>query len=166
MAVTIPSTTPILRFNSYPEFTPFYSPLDMLSLGIFGKNFFFKNANKTGLERSFLNDPLVKENSGSIYAESNNYFQVSPETIALLITVPYRIKSLYGNKFFNWYCRFLYGKTNPDHSAYFIECWNRGIRILYSYVKENPTDLDLYKPYRQAMLELGWDPTKDPDNPS
>lgn len=171
MNTTIPASGTYMKVRQVVgvDFRPFYTPEVMLTLGIqqgaFGNDDLaelyeinpnltrrFRPTNKWGLTTP---DPAI------------NYFQVvaiiSDRALSGNADV---YKKMHPLGWFQWYCEYYYGKKSQADVMRVVQ-WQIGINTAWFYIKQDPsklTDLTWQKPYRQALLEWGVDPTLDPDS--
>lgn len=168
--VTIPSGGTPLNVPQLLDvpFKPFYSPADMLNLGIKGGQFGHDNLPVL----YSLNPSLVKSfKSTNKWAQTTfdtakNYFHVANAQSDRTLGVGQIYKTLHPLGWFEWYCRFYYGeKSRADIMR--ITQWIMGINVAWFYIKQDPTkltDLTWQPMRRQDMLEWGVDPTLDPES--
>lgn len=175
MSQTIPSTDPPLTLMvESGQFRPFYSPKDMLILGIFGGTYFGKN-NAWPLYPEFKAKGLFDGLGQNLYlnlvfdVEQNN-FQVDPGKSNRTFNMPLPLKRFHPHGWFQWYLQFYYGEKSPA-DVHRIRQWAYAINIEWAYIAElspyagsgnRKTDLTFLPERRQRLLEKGWDPTKDP----
>lgn len=123
-----------ILFHDHPEFTPHYSPITMLSLGIFGGTYFsntnpvgeqcWKNLQTTlGVSSPFwkeLNDVFPKVShfakyiSNSEYDETVNFFQVKSGKDQEYWESKGWIHPDDPRGWFEWYIKFYYGRRHED----------------------------------------------------
>lgn len=181
MSKTIPSTDPqlpILRKASTKDFAPFYTPNDMLDLGVFGGSFFSPNRAKKIIENVLgyeqfmdltMGINISKFQSGE-YDPTQNYFPNQ----ALSFTdrwfgMPADQKRKHKYGWFHWYVLFYYGEQSVADAPRVMQ-WKKAINVNWFYIASTPytgegnrnTDLTFLPTRRQRLLELGWDPTVDP----
>lgn len=175
MSQTIPSTDPPLSLVvESGQFKPFYSPREMLVLGVFGGAFFGnKNAwtvgiqlRQTGIFTGLL--PSLFQNS-TFDVEQNN-FGVAPGISDRSFGMPTEKKRLHKYGWFQWYCQYYYGQKSPADVHRILQ-WAYAINVEWAYISElapytgggnRETDLTFLPERRQRLLEKAWDPTRDP----
>lgn len=172
MSLTIPAGVPNLKLNTEFEFKPFYTPNEMLKMGIYGGSYF-------GRARNYLDDPPLKyifqgvPNQNYIgwdYNQAINYFAVTPERLERGLNIPSALKQKHPLGWFQWYMSYYSGRTNRSLDAWRINQWLENINTDWYYIANDTysgggsrfTDLTFKKDRRQRMLEFGVDPTIDP----
>jgi len=172
MSATIPSTDPFLAMLSPRLFRPFYSPNDMLALGVYGGAFFGPN-NAARILPDIDPDLFRNINTSTwksyTYDNTKNYFQVAGgrEDRTYNMTIEQRQIHRFG--WFEWYCKFYYGERSIADTGRITQ-WIKEINRHFYYIKNGVyngegnilTDLTFLPERRQKLLELGVDPTKDP----
>lgn len=171
MSQTIPSTDHYLNLmNDHGIFRPFYSPRDMLQLGVYqGAYFINKKPSMLAMVKDLLNNiPVNKYLSNP--SNSLNYFQVqAPDTGEYHSGLVPGLRALHPGGWFEWYCKFYYGeKSRADHAR--VRQWLYTVNAQWFYIMKGPytnmgtqaTDLTWLPERRQKMLEFGADPTVDP----
>jgi hypothetical protein len=93
--------------------------------------------------------------------QANNYFGV-PTMQRARPFVDAIVKNESPKGWFQWYCKFWYGTAKDFTIESRIVEWTQDVKNLWSYLKASPDDLEYRKDIRQALLEMGWDSTKDP----
>lgn len=139
--------------NFDPLFEPELTPKEMLALGVFGGKYLTDCSNefpKDWFETAKLS-PLHKD-------ISLNYYGVD----ASLPLSHWRDKGwIYEGDprgWFQWYCRYYYGRRIPDEDLRQIKRW-RAIRRHAGAIRKNctPHDLTCRKKQRQALLHWAYD---------
>lgn len=177
MSRTIPSTDPPLSLLvESGQFKPFYSPNDMLTLGVFGGSFWYRIPQRDAWlfkSTDFSFGVSLNLYSSVIYDNAVNYFGVdgflgNDRTFGL----PPNQKRLHPKGWFEWYCNYYYGQKSTADAGR-IRQWAYAINVEWSYIDgatptpymgsgNRATDLNFLQERRQRLLEMGWDPVKDP----
>ncbi len=142
--------------NFHPEFKPELTPKEMLALGVFGGKYL------TDCRKEFPTDWFENAKlSTKVKDISLNYFQVDA-------SLPLREWQQKGwihpsdpRGWFQWYCRYYYGRRIPDEDLRQIKRW-KAIKRHAGAIKKNckPYDLDCRKKQRQALLHWAYDSRK------
>lgn len=179
MSQSIPSTDPQLKLivDTGQQFEPFYSPKDMLILGVYGGNFWYKMAQRNSwlLKTDLFSgprglDPILF--NGPLYDEADNYFGVAGLENKRTYGMSAQQKRLHPKGWFEWYCNYYYGQLSHADTAR-IRQWQYEINVQWSYIDgatpteytgsgNRATDLTFLPERRQRLLEFGWDPTRNP----
>lgn len=181
MSATVPSTDPPIGMVRSSIFQPYYTPKEMLTLGVFGGAFFgSSNAQKilsTGpltiggaMDSLFRGLPKLKYES-PIYDPNQNY--IPGQTLAVQrrgLNMPSYIKRLNPFGWFEWYVNWYYGCVSQADN-WRISQWQKSINVHWLYIANGVytgggnkfTDLTYLPMRRQRLIELGWDPTIDPE---
>lgn len=172
---TIPSFSPPLKFTGFPKFKPNYTPREILEFGVFGGAYFNATSSRKGLPGDLfkgLDENLYKRPEPEITA---NYFGVETYQRRRSHFIPFPISMLNPFGWFQWYCKFFYENRIQLESDYRIEQAIQDLKVLVYNIQlacdaaEVPfADLTVEdaKPWRQQMLQYGYDPTKNPFVPS
>lgn len=172
MNTTIPAQGGPMTVNQIMSdiaFKPFYSPKNMLTLGIKGGTFGHDDIPRLLSVSDDLNKTFRGTNkwAGSIYDNSKNYFNVAHfQTERDMSGNGHAFKSKHPLGWFEWYCRFYYGEKSPA-DVFRLSQWLIGINTEWFYIKQDPTkltDLSWQPARRQALLEWAVDPTLDPES--
>jgi hypothetical protein len=170
MNIIMPSPNPQLVFNGFPNFKPFYTPEEILNMGVNGGSMQMAAINM----KTFF-DLIPMDKWGFPTPNSDrNFFKAIP-TINIYYTVPPVIKRRFPDLgWLEWYIKFFYGARDVQTDIIMMGYWDVNIygltfyfRNAISYIPPAESDLtaftDLsYLPeYRQTLLELGWDSTVD-----
>jgi len=172
---TIPSGRPPLKFSKAPGFNPYYTPREILELGVFNGTYFFKYALRSGLPDELF-DKLPESRYNLSQPDANvNYFKALTVQRRRDDFIPNALRLLATAGWLMWYCRFYYGKTTNTEDAYRIKQWKDEIETFYFYVKEacdaanRPYDdlnVAAARPWRQQLLQYGMDPAVIPGGPN
>jgi hypothetical protein len=173
MIPTIPAGRDPLLLTGKKPFRPFYSPQDMLNLGVFGGSFFgpdraMKLIPKFTQFMLFSGVP-ISSYALAIYNQGINYFNVSLDPMNRTFSMPIGLKRMHPFGWFEWYCKYFYGEESKA-DEHRIKQWVMSINQHWFYIATSAytgvgnrfTDLTFLPPRRQALLEFGWDPTIDP----
>lgn len=173
MSQSIPSTDPYISLINGSKsgiFRPWYTPKEMLLLGVFGGSFFTdRRALMKTLSWDLITDvPVAKLISGP-YDPAQNYFNVTLELMDRTFEMPMTMKRLHPNGWFEWYCRFYYGEQSPADPDR-IRQWLMSVNQHWFYITNGTyngdgninTDVTFLPERRQRLLELGVDPTIPP----
>ena len=142
----------------YDDFNPYYTPQQMLSMGVF--------------EGKYLND-CVNEFPLEWYAAANkrnklskvanpaiNYFKVKSRLSLQEWRKRGWIPIIGGDKdvrgWFQWYCRYWMGRRIPEIDIIQIKRWKSFVRH-YAQVKKNAKRITDRPKQRQALLQWSWD---------
>ena len=146
--------------NFDPRFSPDLSPKEMLELGVFGGLYLNSSMNEYPKDW-FTNAKLTekKDKNGKMIKDKNmNYFKVN----ASLPLTYWKEKgwiSVYDPRgWFEWYCRYYYGRRIAEEDDRQIKRWVNMKRHL-SAVKNNCQigDISCRPRQRQALLHWGYD---------
>lgn len=139
--------------NFHPEFTPQLTPKDMLELGVFGGKYL------TDCTNEFPSDWFEKAKLSPMGKDiSLNYFQVDASLSLRHWQEKGWIHPADPRGWFQWYCRYYYGRRIPDEDLRQIKRW-KAIRRHAGAIKKNcmPYDLSCRKKQRQALLHWAYD---------
>lgn len=168
---TIPSTGPVLKFSTLPGFTPGYTPREILEFGVFGGAYFFTLKSRKGIPQILfkdLPDSLWKRETPNALT---NYFDLLEPQRRRDEFIPIRVKALSPSGWFQWYCKFFYGVSHPSENSYRAEQFTRELKVSVFYISQFCTQagksfddlsVELAKPWRQQMIQFGYDPSKNP----
>ena len=139
--------------NFHPEFHPELTPKEMLSLGVFGGKYM------TDCQEEFPSDWFVNAKLSPKGKDiALNYFQVD----ASLSLKHWQDKGwIYYEDprgWFQWYCRYYYGRRIPEEDLRQIKRW-KAIRRHAGAIRKNCAagDLNCRKKQRQALLHWAYD---------
>lgn len=177
MSATIPSTDPqILMVSVDPNFRPWYTPNEMFRLGVYGGWFF----SKASTRYQYL-DSVPKDAFNGV--DTTRYLQATPDNsinhFGVLgfsvytdrwFQMSLQYKRLHMG-WFDWYCRYAYGVFSLADKVR-MDQWRKLVAVEAFYIQNGVyvgesdawTDLTFKTNRKQKLLELGWDPTKNPAN--
>lgn len=156
---TIPSTSPQLGFINYFFFKPWYTPQQMLELGVFGGAYFNTVSSQKGISQMIFENVSRDKYQSRIYSAENNYFGVEAPRRMRQFDIPHFLRMQDPEGWFQWYCRFYYNRTS-EADVHRIDQWRNEVQTLWQLLT-NASDEQKLR-YRQYLLEFGWDYTKDP----
>jgi hypothetical protein len=146
--------------SRYDEFEPYYTPRQMLIMGVFEGKYmndcehefpkeWYITAKKRNKLRPGKPDPLV------------NYFKIksrlSLQEWQKRGWVPVHKKDKDIRGWFQWYCRYYLGRRIPEVDQIQIKRW-KSFKRHYAQVKKNAGgDLNVRPRQRQALLQWSWD---------
>lgn len=142
--------------NFDPEFKPELTPKQMLELGIFGGK--YMTDGKTEFpDEWFENSKLSPDKSDP----ELNFFKVDASQSLAKWKEKGWIYADDPRGWFQWYCRYYYGRRLPEEDQRQIKRWKAMKRHL-AQVKKNckKGDLDCRKKQRQALLHWAYDSRK------
>jgi len=140
--------------NFHKDFKPELSPKEMLELGVFGGKYL--NDCITEFPKSWFKNAKL-----SLKKDINlNYFKVD----ASQSLKEWEEKGWIGidpRGWFQWYCRYYYGRRIEDEDLRQIKRW-KAMKRHIGQIKANcePLDLECRKKQRQALLHWAWDSRK------
>jgi hypothetical protein len=112
------------EFNDFPNFTPSYSPIEMISEGVFGGNYFGNINVKKDWVNYVPHDFLIDLKSNLIEVEqllTNKTYNKSTNSYKVLCGMDYLgwvnsgwIKEQDPFGWFNWFINFYYGRRSVD----------------------------------------------------
>lgn len=137
----------------HPEFTPDLSPKEMLSLGVFGGKYM------TDCKREFPKDWF--ENAKLCHERHDpelNFFRVNASQPLSVWKKKGWIYSDDPRGWFQWYCRYYYGRRIMGEDERQIRRWKAMIRHI-AQIKQNcgRGDVQCRKVQRQALLHWAYD---------
>lgn len=144
--------------NWDPTFTPCYTPLEMLELGVFeGK---YINVIK-GLPKSWYNLPTVVKRNDPPNVELNKFKVKSRQPLSVWRKNGWLTKhSPYG--WFQWYCLYYQGRRLAEEDKLQIKRWRSFVARHQAQIDQSGDKNNLSKrlKQRQALLQWGWDSKK------
>ncbi len=142
--------------NFHPDFKPELTPKQMLELGVFGGKYM------TDCQEEFPADwfekALLSPHGKNI---ALNYFKVDASLPLLHWQEKGWIHPADPRGWFQWYCRYYYGRRMPEEDLRQIKRW-KAMRRHVGAIKKNcrTGDLDCRKKQRQALLHWAYDSRK------
>jgi len=139
--------------NFDSDFKPELTPIEMLSLGVFGGKYMTDCIDEFP-PSWFINaklSPLKKD-------ITLNYFQVDASLPLSTWQNKGWIHPADPRGWFQWYCRYYYGRRMPEEDIRQIKRW-KAIRRHAGAIRKNctPMDLSCRKKQRQALLHWAYD---------
>lgn len=168
---SIPSIAPVLVFSTLPGFRPGYTPREILEFGVFGGAYFFSVKARKGVPSILFKDLPENLWRREQPNSTTNYFNILEPQRRRDSFIPVGIKSLSPAGWFQWYCKFYYGVSNTSENKYRAQQFIEELKISVFYISQyctqagKPFDdlsVELAKPWRQQMIQFGYDPTKNP----
>lgn len=142
--------------NFHPQFQPELTPKEMLQLGVFGGKYM------TDCRDEFPSSWFDQARLSPKYKDiSLNYFQIDASLPLKHWQDKGWIDDVDPRGWFQWYCRYYYGRRLDDIDLKQIKRW-RAFRRHVGAIKNNclPLDLDCRKKQRQALLHWAYDSRK------
>lgn len=142
--------------NFHPDFKPELTPKEMLELGVFGGK--YMTDCKDEFPESWFEKAKLSPDKKDI---SLNYFQVDASMPLSHWEKKGWIYPEDPRGWFQWYCRYYYGRRIPDEDLRQIKRW-KAIKRHVGAIKKNCLHLDLScrKKQRQALLHWAYDSRK------
>lgn len=139
-----------------PDFKPELTPKDMLELGVFGGKY-LTDCIKEFPREWFENAKLSPNKSDP----ELNYFKISASKPLKYWEMKGWIHPADPRGWFQWYCRYYYGRRLPEEDKRQIKRW-KAMRRHIGQLKKNcePLDLSCRKRQRQALLHWAYDSRK------
>ena len=141
--------------NFDPEFQPELTPKQMLELGVFGGKYFDECLGE------FPADWFEKAKLSPIKDPSLNFFGVDASLPLEVWQKKGWIHPADPRGWFQWYCRYYYGRRMPEEDQRQIKRW-KAIRRHLAAIRKNcpPGALDCRRKQRQAALHWAYDTRK------
>ena len=142
--------------NFDPEFKPELTPKELLDLGIFGGKYM------TDCKDEFPRDWFEKAKLSSKKKDiSLNYYQVDASLPLKTWQEKGWIHSDDPRGWFQWYCRYYYGRRLPEEDQIQIKRW-KAIKRHVGAIKKNceKNDQSCRKKQRQTLLHWAYDSRK------
>ena len=139
--------------NFHPDFKPELSPKEMLDLGIFGGKYMTDCINE--FPKNWFENVVLSNKNKDI---NLNYFKID----ASMPLSHWQEKGWIFDEdprgWFQWYCRYFFGRRLPEEDLRQIKRW-KSIRRHLGAIKKNciPGDLSCRKKQRQALLHWAYD---------
>ena len=134
-------------------FTPFFTPKEMLELGVFEGKYM------NDCTDEFPDDWFIDAKTSDIADESLNYFGIKSRQPLQVWQDKGWIIEPDPRGWFQWYCRYYMGRRIPEVDEKQIKRW-RGFARHAGQIKANcmSGDLDCRPRQRQALLQWSYDP--------
>ena len=142
--------------NFDPGFTPELTPQQMLELGVFGGKYM------TDCQDEFPDSWFAKAKlSPGKKDPSLNFFGIDASLPLAVWKKKGWIHPADPRGWFQWYCRYYYGRRMPEEDQRQIKRW-KAIRRHAGAIRKNclPGDLECRKKQRQALLHWAYDSRK------
>lgn len=140
--------------SDHPDFTPFYTPKQMLELGVFEGKYL------NSCRDEYPHDWFENAKLSDVPNEKLNYFGLKSR----LPTSWWREKGLINDQdprgFFEWYCRFWMGRRTDDDDRQ-IKRWKQIARHSAQVKKNGNGDPAKRARQRQTLLQWSWNPFPD-----
>ena len=142
--------------NFDPDFKPELSPKELLALGLFGGKYM------TDCRSEFPEDWFDHAKLSPTRKDiSLNYYQVDASQPLKVWQANGWINPIDPRGWFQWYCRYYYGRRVPDEDRRQIKRWKAMMRHIGA-IKKNCDNMDqsCRKKQRQALLHWAYDSRK------
>lgn len=140
----------------HPDFKPELSPKEMLALGVFGGKYM------TDCREEFPADWYEKAKlCPERHDPKINFFEINASQPLSVWRKKGWIDERDPRGWFQWYCRYYFGRREPGYDEWQIKRWRamrRHIGQLKKYCK--PYDLSCRRKQRQALLHWAYDSRK------
>jgi len=139
--------------NFDPEFKPELTPKQMLALGVFGGKYM------TDCKKEFPADWYKKAKLSPKFRDAKlNYFKINASQPLRVWRAKGWIHPADPRGWFQWYCRYYYGRRLPEEDRRQIKRW-KAFKRHYSAVKKNckKGDFSCRPKQRQALLHWAYD---------
>jgi hypothetical protein len=138
----------------YDDFEPYYTPQQMLSMGVFeGK---YMNDGKKEFPKEFYTKAKISKKPDSTI----NYFgiksRLSLQEWRKRGWIPIHEKDMDVRGWFQWYCRYWMGRRMPEVDEIQVKRWKSFKRHYAQVEKHAKGDLTKRKKQRQALLQWSW----------
>ena len=137
--------------SDYPEFTPRFTPQEMLNMGIFEGKYCNDCASEFPIEW-FVDGKMSTEADVKL-----NYFGVKNRTSLADWMNKQMVLEPDNRGWFQWYCRFWLGRRIPEVDIIQINRWKE-VKVYQDIVKEFcPNNMEYCKKERQLLLQWSYD---------
>ena len=139
--------------NFAPDFTPHFSPKEMLNLGVFEGKYC------NDCRDEFPKDWFAKAKTSDTPDAELNFFKIKSRQPLSVWRQNGWIIGPDPRGWFQWYCRYYLGRRLPEVDAQQIKRWKSFARHA-GQIKANcrPKNLDCRPRQRQALLQWAYDP--------
>jgi hypothetical protein len=142
--------------NFDPSFKPELTPKEMLQIGVFGGKYM------TDCKKEFPSDWYKK---AKLSPEKNNpeinFFKINASLPLKVWQAKGWIHPMDPRGWFQWYCRYYYGRRIPEEDQRQIKRWKAITRHIAAIKKNcHPKDLSCRPKQRQAVLHWAYDSRK------
>lgn len=138
------------NFNA--DFKPQLTPKEMLELGVFGGKYI--NDSKDEYPKEWFENAKLSEKKDI----SINYFKVDASQSLKEWERKGWIRIQDPRGWFQWYCRYYYGRRDEEYDLWQIKRWKGMRRHVGAIVKNcEPMDNECRKKQRQALLHWAYD---------
>ena len=139
--------------NFHNDFNPQLTPIQMLNLGVFGGKYMTDCTSE--FPKSWFYNAKLSPNFKDI---NLNYFKVDASLPLIKWIEKGWIYKYDPRGWFQWYCRYFFGRRIENEDIRQIKRW-KAIKRHLSAVKKNctPLDLECRKKQRQALLHWAYD---------
>lgn len=156
------------HFDDYPEFIPNYSPKEMIEMGVFGGNYFNREEYREMIHPEVFEVDESKYNLEEQDKEVN-YFKVLAGNSREWWEERNLINHMYNTEgWFQWYCRFYYGRRCEDDERE-IDRWKkfklRHLNMYYRCIEKSKYDTiealmddKIYPKYKQSIFQWAINP--------
>lgn len=175
---TIPSNANPINLG-IAVFKPYYTPRQMLMLGVYGGTAFSMLKTREGLSEDLLSVKFTNTNGRSAWGSmvdipDANYFP-GADTRSVRkgsMDIPPGFRMIDPAGWFQWYSQFYYGRKIEAYDPMRVNQWGSQLNVCQFYItKYLEVDINPLQAltYLQSMVNYGWDPTinfltKEPQN--
>jgi hypothetical protein len=156
------------HFDDFPDFKPNYSPREMISMGVFGGTYFNREEYREMIHLEVFEVDNRKYNLEKQDA-SVNYYRTLAGNDRQWWEERNLIKHEYNTEgWFQWYCRFYYGRRCDDdfrETDRWVKFRKRQLRMYFTCISRSkyPTnealaDMVTYPRYKQSILQWAIEP--------
>lgn len=142
--------------NFHPDFKPQLTPKEMLELGVFGGKYMTDCRDE--FPADWFSNAKLSPSGKDI---SLNYFKVDASLPLKEWKQKGWIHPADPRGWFQWYCRYYYGRRMPDEDLRQIKRW-KAIERHVGAIRKNcaPLDMSCRRKQRQALLHWAYDSRK------